>query len=249
MRIDVLTLFPEMFAPLLSTSIIGRAIAKGLLEIKLYNIRDFAKNKHRRVDDYPYGGGQGMVLAPQPLFDALYHVLGAYESEKPKVILMSPQGKVLDQDLARQLSKEHGLVIICGHYEGVDQRVIDKFVDMEISIGDYVLTGGELPAMVLIDCVGRLIPGVLGNPESTQDESFSRGLLEYPQYTRPYEYEGYTVPDVLLSGNHQEIQRWRLKESLRNTLQKRPDLLEKAELSPYEMELLEEIKNEMRHTE
>lgn len=249
MRIDVLTLFPEMFAPLLSTSIMGRAIAKGLLEIKLYNIRDFAKNKHRRVDDYPYGGGQGMVLAPQPLFDALYHVLGAYESEKPKVILMSPQGKVLDQDLARQLSKEHGLVIICGHYEGVDQRVIDKFVDMEISIGDYVLTGGELPAMVLIDCVGRLIPGVLGNPESTQDESFSRGLLEYPQYTRPYEYEGYTVPDVLLSGNHQEIQRWRLKESLRNTLQKRPDLLEKAELSPYEMELLEEIKNEMRHTE
>lgn len=249
MRIDVLTLFPEMFAPLLSTSIMGRAIAKGLLEIKLYNIRDFAKNKHRRVDDYPYGGGQGMVLAPQPLFDALYHVLGAYESEKPKVILMSPQGKVLDQDLARQLSKEHGLVIICGHYEGVDQRVIDRFVDMEISIGDYVLTGGELPAMVLIDCVGRLIPGVLGNPESTQDESFSRGLLEYPQYTRPYEYEGYTVPDVLLSGNHQEIQRWRLKESLRNTLQKRPDLLEKAELSPYEMELLEEIKNEMRHTE
>jgi len=189
-----------------------------------------------------------MILAPQPLFDALYHVLGAYESEKPKVILMSPQGKVLDQDLARQLSKEHGLVIICGHYEGVDQRVIDRFVDMEISIGDYVLTGGELPAMVLIDCVGRLIPGVLGNPESTQDESFSRGLLEYPQYTRPYEYEGYTVPDVLLSGNHQEIQRWRLKESLRNTLQKRPDLLEKAELSPYEMELLEEIKNEMRHT-
>lgn len=249
MRIDVLTLFPEMFAPLLSTSIMGRAIAKGLLEIKLYNIRDFAKNKHRRVDDYPYGGGQGMILAPQPLFDALYHVLGAYESEKPKVILMSPQGKVLDQDLARQLSKEHGLVIICGHYEGVDQRVIDRFVDMEISIGDYVLTGGELPAMVLIDCVGRLIPGVLGNPESTQDESFSRGLLEYPQYTRPYEYEGYTVPDVLLSGNHQEIQRWRLKESLRNTLQKRPDLLEKAELSPYEMELLEEIKNEMRHTE
>lgn len=249
MRIDVLTLFPEMFAPLLSTSIIGRAIAKGLLEIKLYNIRDFAKNKHKRVDDYPYGGGQGMILAPQPLFDALYHVLGAYESEKPKVILMSPQGKVLDQDLARQLSKEHGLVIICGHYEGVDQRVIDRFVDMEISIGDYVLTGGELPAMVLIDCVGRLIPGVLGNPESTQDESFSRGLLEYPQYTRPYEYEGYTVPDVLLSGNHQEIQRWRLKESLRNTLQKRPDLLEKVELSPYEMELLEEIKNEMRHTE
>lgn len=249
MRIDVLTLFPEMFAPLLSTSIMGRAIAKGLLELNLYNIRDFAKNKHKRVDDYPYGGGQGMILAPQPLFDALYHVLGAYESEKPKVILMSPQGKVLDQDLARQLSKEHGLVIICGHYEGVDQRVIDKFVDMEISIGDYVLTGGELPAMVLIDCVGRLIPGVLGNPESTQDESFSRGLLEYPQYTRPYEYEGYTVPDVLLSGNHQEIQRWRLKESLRNTLQKRPDLLEKAELSPYEMELLEEIKNEMRHTE
>lgn len=245
MKIDVLTLFPEMFAPMLSSSIIGRAIAKGLLEVNLYNIRDFAKNKHKQVDDYPYGGGHGMILAPQPLFDALYHVLGTCQDSKPKVILMSPQGKVLNQELAKQLSKEQHMVVICGHYEGIDQRVIDKFVDMEISIGDYVLTGGELPAMVLIDCVTRLVPGVLGNPESTQDESFSRGLLEYPQYTRPYEYEGYTVPDVLLSGNHQEIRRWRLKESLKNTLKKRPDLLEKAELSSCELELLEEIKKEM----
>ncbi|MDN5276920.1 MAG: tRNA (guanine37-N1)-methyltransferase [Clostridiales bacterium] len=245
MKIDVLTLFPDMFIPMLSSSIIGRAVEKGLLKVNLYNIRDFAKNKHKQVDDYPYGGGHGMILAPQPLFDALYHVLGSCRDSKPKVILMSPQGKVLNQELAKQLAQEQHMVIICGHYEGVDQRVIDKFVDLEVSIGDYVLTGGELPAMVLIDCVARLIPGVVGNPESTQDESFARGLLEYPQYTRPYNYEGYTVPDVLLSGNHQEISRWRLKESLRNTLKKRPDLLEKAELSPYEIELLKEVKQEM----
>ncbi|MCM8901828.1 tRNA (guanosine(37)-N1)-methyltransferase TrmD [Caldicoprobacter algeriensis] len=245
MKIDVLTLFPDMFIPMLSSSIIGRAVEKGLLKVNLYNIRDFAKNKHKQVDDYPYGGGHGMILAPQPLFDALYHVLGSCQDGKPKVILMSPQGKVLNQELAKQLAQEQHMVIICGHYEGVDQRVIDKFVDLEVSIGDYVLTGGELPAMVFIDCVARLIPGVVGNPESTQDESFARGLLEYPQYTRPYNYEGYTVPDVLLSGNHQEISRWRLKESLRNTLKKRPDLLEKAELSPYEIELLKEVKQEM----
>ncbi len=245
MKIDVLTLFPDMFIPMLSSSIIGRAVENGLLKVNLYNIRDFAKNKHKQVDDYPYGGGHGMILAPQPLFDALYHVLESCQDSKPKVILMSPQGKVLNQELAKQLAQEQHMVVICGHYEGVDQRVIDKFVDLEVSIGDYVLTGGELPAMVLIDCVARLIPGVVGNPESTKDESFARGLLEYPQYTRPYNYEGYTVPDVLLSGNHQEISRWRLKESLRNTLKKRPDLLERAELSPYEIELLKEVKQEM----
>ncbi|NLO82796.1 MAG: tRNA (guanosine(37)-N1)-methyltransferase TrmD [Clostridiales bacterium] len=245
MKIDVLTLFPEMFAPVLSTSIIGRAIQNGILTINVYNIRDFAKNKHKQVDDYPYGGGHGMILAPQPLFDAIGHVLSGSNGYKSTVILMSPQGKVLNQEVARQLSQESHIVVVCGHYEGIDQRVIDRFVDLEISIGDYILTGGEIPAMVLIDCVARLVPGVLGNPESVKNESFSRGLLEYPQYTRPQEYEGYTVPEVLLSGNHREIERWRMKESLRNTFIKRPDLINEAELSPHEKELLREIRQEL----
>ncbi|MGI6188656.1 MAG: tRNA (guanosine(37)-N1)-methyltransferase TrmD [Clostridiales bacterium] len=244
MKIDILTLFPEMFDPMLSTSIIGRAVKNGVLNASVYNIRDFAKNKHKQVDDYPYGGGHGMIMAPQPLFDAIGHVLSNSDADTGKVILMSPQGKVLNQEMARQLAQESHIVIVCGHYEGIDQRVIDKFVDIEVSIGDYILTGGEIPALVLIDCVARLVPGVLGNPESIQDESFSRGLLEYPQYTRPQEYEGYTVPEVLLSGNHREIERWRLKESLRNTLKKRPDLLKQAALLPHEKELLKEIERE-----
>jgi len=245
MKIDVLTLFPEMFDPILSSSIIGRAVNNGIIQIDVYNIRDFARNKHKQVDDYPYGGGHGMILAPQPLFDAIGHVLSKSNVDRSTVIYMSPQGKVLNQDMARCLAQEPHIVVLCGHYEGVDQRVIDKFVDIEISIGDYVLTGGEIPTMVLVDCVARLVPGVLGNPESIKDESFSRGLLEYPQYTRPQEYEGYTVPEVLLSGNHREIERWRLKESLRNTLKKRPDLLKEAELLPHEIELLREIQQEM----
>jgi tRNA (guanine37-N1)-methyltransferase len=246
MKIDILTLFPEMFTSIFTASITGRALKKGLIEINTYNIRDFAKNKHKQVDDYPYGGGHGMILTPQPLFDCLYHIISNSGEQRPKVTLMSPQGKMLNQEIAKQFAMESHIVLMCGHYEGIDQRVIDRFVDYEISIGDYILTGGEIPAMVFIDCVVRLIPGVLGNPESTDEESFSRGLLEYPQYTRPQIYEGHAVPEILLSGNHQEIRRWRLKESLRNTLKKRPDLLNRAELSSHEKELLQSILQDMK---
>jgi tRNA (guanine37-N1)-methyltransferase len=229
MLIDILTLFPEMFDGVLGTSIIGRARENKILDINIINIRDFAKNKHKQTDDYPYGGGPGMIMSPQPLFDAFYHVLdGAPET---RVVYFSPQGKTLRQDIAQEYAKIPHLVLLCGHYEGVDQRVIDRFVDEEISIGDYILTGGELPAMVFIDCVCRLIPGVLGSSLSAEDESFSKGLLEYPHYTRPQEYEGLKVPEVLLSGNHKEIEKWRKRESLRNTLKKRPDLLIDAHLT------------------
>lgn len=242
MRIDVLTLFPEMFDGVLGTSIIGRAIENNILDINLINIRDFAKNKHKQTDDYPYGGGPGMVMSPQPLFDAFYHVLD--KAPSAKVIYFSPQGKTLNQQMASEYAKMSHLVLLCGHYEGVDQRVIDRFVDEEISIGDYILTGGELPAMVFIDCVSRLIPGVLGSVQSVEDESFSKGLLEYPHYTRPQVYEGLKVPDVLLSGNHKEIEKWRIRESLRNTLRKRPDLLKDADLTLEARKILEELKRD-----
>ena len=240
MRIDVLTLFPEMFHGVLGTSIIGRAVENKLLDINLINIRDFAKNKHKQTDDYPYGGGPGMVMSPQPLFDAFYHVLD--EAPSARVIFLTPQGKTLRQDMAREYAKMPHLVLLCGHYEGVDQRVIDRFVDDEISIGDYILTGGELPAMVFIDCVSRLIPGVLGSSQSVEEESFSEGLLEYPHYTRPQVYEGFKVPEVLLSGNHKEIEEWRKKESLRNTLKKRPDLLKDVDLTLEERKIIDELK-------
>lgn len=243
MRIDVLTLFPEMFHGVLETSIIGRAIENKILDINLINIRDFAKNKHKQTDDYPYGGGPGMVMSPQPLFDAFYHVLDD-KAPSAKVIYFSPQGRTLNQEMAKEYAKISHLILLCGHYEGVDQRVIDRFVDEEISIGDYILTGGELPAMVFIDCVSRLIPGVLGSSQSVEDESFSKGLLEYPHYTRPQVYEGLKVPDVLLSGNHKEIEKWRIRESLRNTLRKRPDLLKDADLTLEERKILEELKRD-----
>lgn len=240
MRIDILTLFPEMFEPIIGTSILGRAKEKGILTINPINIREFAKNKHRQTDDYPYGGGPGMVMSPQPLFDAFYHVLDG--SPDAKVIYFTPQGKTLNQEMAKEYARQSHLVLLCGHYEGVDQRVIDRFVDEEISIGDYVLTGGELPSMVFIDCVSRLIPGVLGSDLSAQDESFSNGLLEYPHYTRPQTYEGMSVPEVLLSGHHEKIDRWRKKESLRNTLIKRPDLLEGADLTLEDIRTIERLK-------
>jgi tRNA (guanine37-N1)-methyltransferase len=243
MKIDILTLFPEMFDTFKSSSILGRAVEKNIIEIETFNIRDFAANKHRQADDYPYGGGAGMVMMPQPLSDALKHVLSRYPEDKPKVIYMSPQGRVLTQELAYELSIEPAMVLLCGHYEGIDQRIIDRYVDMEVSIGDYVLTGGELPAMVLTDCVTRLIPGVLGSAESILEESHSAGLLEYPHYTRPAEFEGDTVPDVLLSGNHKEIDRWRRQQSIKNTLLKRPDLLNRAELSKEDLELLKELED------
>ncbi len=240
MRIDVLTLFPEMFHGVLGTSIIGRAIENKILDINLVNIRDFAKNRHKQTDDYPYGGGPGMVMSPQPLFDAFYHVLD--KSSSARVIYFTPQGKTLRQEMAREYAKMSHLILLCGHYEGVDQRVIDRFVDEEISIGDYILTGGELPAMVFIDCVSRLIPGVLGSSQSVEEESFSEGLLEYPHYTRPQVYEGFKVPEVLLSGNHKEIEEWRKKESLLNTLKKRPDLLKDVDLTLEERKIIDELK-------
>lgn len=239
MRFDVLTLFPEMFE-VLNQSIIGRAKEKGLINVNLINIRDFSKDKHKKVDDTPYGGGAGMVMQPDVVYDAYKSV----KDEKAKVIYMSPQGKKLDQKKVEELSKQEHLILLCGHYEGIDQRVLDKIVDEEISIGDYVLTGGELPAMVLIDSVSRYVEGVLKD-DSTKEESFSQGLLEYPQYTRPEVFEGQQVPEVLLSGHHKNIDKWRRKQSLKITLNKRPDLLEKIELSDEDKKVLEEIKNEV----
>ena len=219
MKFDVLTLFPEMFSAL-EQSIIGKAIEKQLIEINLTNIRDFSKDKHKKVDDTPYGGGAGMIMKP----DVVYDAYNSIKSENAKVIYMSPQGKMLNQKKVEELSKEKHLIILCGHYEGIDQRVIDKIVDEEISIGDYVLTGGEIPAMVLIDSVSRYVTGVL-NEQSIKDESFSNGLLEYPQYTRPEVFEGMKVPEILLSGHHENIEKWRKNKSLEITKKKRPELL------------------------
>ena len=226
MRIDILTLFPDMFKAVTETSVFGRAVQNGILDIRTHDIRDYTLDKHRHTDDYPFGGGAGMVMTPQPLFDAFDAVIGDAE-KKPRCIYMSPQGRTLTHDKAAELSAEERIIILCGHYEGVDQRVIDTYIDEEISIGDYVLMGGELPAMVLMDCISRFIPGVLGKSESAQDESFSNGLLEYPQYTRPAEFRGQKVPDVLLSGNHAMIDEWRTEQSIKKTLEVRPELVEK----------------------
>ena len=233
MQFDVLTLFPEMFEPL-NKSIIGRAKEKGLININLINIRDFSKNKHKKVDDTPYGGGAGMVMVP----DVVYDAYKSLDSKDAKVIYMSPQGQKLNQKKVVELSKEKHIILLCGHYEGIDQRVIDEIVDEEISIGDYVLTGGELPAMIVIDSVSRYIEGVLKD-DSTKEESFSEGLLEYPQYTRPEVFNGKQVPEVLLSGHHENIDKWRREQSLINTRKKRPDLLENIELSEKDKRILE----------
>ena len=220
MKFDVLTLFPEMFN-CLNESITGRAIKNGKIDINLVNIRDFSNNKHKKVDDTPYGGGAGMVMMP----DVVYRAYQSVKDTNTKVIYMTPQGRTLDQRKVEKLSKEEHLIILCGHYEGIDQRVIDKIVDEEISIGDYVLTGGEIPAVVLIDSVSRYVDGVL-KKDSIKEESFSNGLLEYPQYTRPEVFEGEKVPEILLSGNHQEINKWRKEQSFEITKKKRPDLLQ-----------------------
>ena len=221
MKFDVLTLFPEMFSSL-EQSIIGRAVENEQISINLINIRDFSTDKHKKVDDTPYGGGAGMVMMP----DVVYSAYESLESSDAKVIYMSPKGKTLNQEKVEELSKESHLIILCGHYEGIDQRVLDKIVDEEISIGDYVLTGGEIPAMVLIDSVSRYVKGVL-KEDSIKEETFSNGLLEYPQYTRPEIFQGERVPEVLLSGNHQEIDKWRKEKSLEITKKNRPDLLKK----------------------
>lgn len=236
MQFDVLTLFPEMFKSL-DESIIGRAKEKGLININLVNIRDFSKNKHKKVDDTPYGGGAGMVMMPYVVYDA-YKSLKA---ENARVIYMSPQGQKLNQSKVVELSQEKHIVLLCGHYEGIDQRVIDEIVDEEISIGDYVLTGGELPAMILIDSVSRYIEGVL-KEDSTKEESFSEGLLEYPQYTRPEIFNGNKVPEVLLSGHHENIDKWRREQSLKITKKKRPDLLKNIKLSEKDKMILEKYK-------
>lgn len=222
MRFDVLTLFPEMFEPV-KASIIGRATQNHLIELNLINFREFSKDAKKHVDDPPYGGGAGMVLKPEPIYDAYTSIVKDLEY-KPKVIYLSPQGKVFNQEIAKELSKENHLILLCGHYEGIDQRLLDEIVDEEISIGDYVLTGGELPAMVLIDAISRNIEGVLNN-ESIKDESFNDGLLEYPQYTRPEVFMGRRVPEILLSGHHANIEKWRREQSEEITRRKRPDLL------------------------
>lgn len=242
MKIDVLTLFPEMFRPVMESSMLGRAVAGGILEIDTTDIRDFSHDKHNKADDYPFGGGGGMVMMADPIFGAMESV-GA---ENKKVIYMSPRGKILDREKIEELSGLSEMVILCGHYEGVDQRALDYWNAEEISIGDYVLTGGELPAMVLIDSVARLLPGVLGNENSALDESVYSGLLEHPQYTKPREYRGLNVPEVLTSGNHQLIDLWRLEHSLQLTKERRPDLFEKFlqeehAFSKQERKLLEEI--------
>ena len=242
MKIDVLTLFPEMFTPVTESSILGRAAESGLVDIRLTDIRDFSNDKHNKADDYPFGGGGGMVMMADPVFGALESV----EAGRKRVIYMSPRGKILDEDMIREFSVLDEFVILCGHYEGMDQRVLDYWGIEEVSIGDYVLTGGELPSMVLIDSVARLIPGVLGNENSALDESVYSGLLEHPQYTKPREYRGLQVPEVLVSGNHKLISLWKFRESLKLTKQRRPDLFEKyvnenRELSKEEKKILEEI--------
>ncbi|WP_418790075.1 tRNA (guanosine(37)-N1)-methyltransferase TrmD [Phosphitispora sp. TUW77] len=244
MKIDILTLFPEMFMGPFDNSIIKRAREKGMLEIHLTNIRDFAFDKHKIVDDYPFGGGSGMVMKPDPVFTAVEHVKKNDKEKLSRVILLCPQGRVFKQETAKRLSGEAHLILICGHYEGIDERVREMIVDEEISIGDFVLTGGEIPAMVMVDAISRLIPGVLGDEDSYVNDSFYNGILEHPQYTRPREYKGIQVPEVLLSGNHEKIRQWRRKKSLQRTMQRRPDLLKREDLSPEDSKLLEQTEED-----
>jgi len=238
-RFDILSVFPEMFSSPLQTSLLKKAQEKGLIDVRLWDIRQYAEDKHRMTDDAPYGGGGGMVMKVEPIDRALSAVEPV--PGKTLVILLTPQGETFNQQMAEQFSQYSRLVLICGHYEGVDERVREYLVEKEVSIGDYILTGGELSALVLVDAVSRLIPGVLGNSESAACDSFSMGMLEYPHYTRPGSYRGWDVPDVLLSGNHAEIQRWRRKESLKRTWSRRPDLLEKLVLSEEDNRLLKEV--------
>lgn len=245
MKIDILTLFPDMFPGVLQQSILKKAVEKQAVSFHVVDFREYADNKHKTVDDYPYGGGAGMVLKPQPLFDAVDAMKKQIDSHvQPRVILLCPQGERYTQKKAELLSKEEHLIFICGHYEGYDERIREQLVTDEISIGDYVLTGGELGAMVVIDSVVRLLPGVLGQAASHQEDSFSTGLLEHPHYTRPAQFRGLNVPEVLLSGNHQRIEEWRMKESLRRTYSRRPDLLNDIDLSEKQKKWLDEIKIE-----
>lgn len=239
MIIDILTIFPEMFRSVFSASILGRACEQGLLDIRLTDIRPYSRSKHKNTDDYPFGGGAGMVMMAQPIMDAMADASATLPGARR--IYLGPRGKTLTTALARELAMEKELILLCGHYEGVDQRALDTCIDEEISIGDYILTGGELAAMVLTDCVARFIPGVLGSAESPEEESFSDGLLEYPQYTRPRDLGGRMVPNILLSGDHAKIRAWRRRESLAATARFRPDLLEKADLSESDLKILKEL--------
>jgi len=240
-RFDVLTLFPDMFRAVLGDSIINRAVENGIIELNFIDIRDYTKNKHKKVDDYPYSGGGGMLMSAQPVYDAYQSIIKDLDY-KPHTIYMSPQGKVFNQKKAIELSSHSHIVLLCGHYEGIDQRVLDMIVDEEISIGDFVLTGGEIPAMTVIDAVSRMIPGVLASESAYENESHYSGLLEYPQYTRPEEFMGVKIPEVLISGHHAKIEEWKHQESLKNTFYKRPDLLEKAKLSKKDIEFLQTLK-------
>ncbi len=245
MKIKILTLFPEMFAPVMGGSILGRAQQRGLINIEAIDIRPFSDRKHKNTDDDPFGGGAGMVMLAQPIVDAMRHAMG--ESFRGRRIYMSPRGQTLTQKKVEELAHEEELILLCGHYEGVDQRAIDLCVDEELSIGDYVLTGGELAAMVVADSVARLIPGVLGCAQSAQSESFSSGLLEYPQYTRPRVYEGLAVPDVLLEGNHALIEDWRYEQALRITLARRPEMLKGLTMTRRQQKIYERVMDEEKH--
>lgn len=241
MRIDIITIFPELFSPFLQMGIMGKAREKGAVQFFIHDLRDFTIDRHRMVDDYPYGGGPGMVLKPEPIWRAIQEI-----SEGGRVVFLTPQGQTFNQDKAWELSQLQNLILICGRYEGVDERVREELVDEELSIGDYVLNGGEVPAMAVVEAVVRLLPEVLGDEDSVASDSFYQGLLDHPHYTRPEEFAGRRVPPVLLSGDHKRIDRWRKKERLRQTFIKRPDLLQEAQLSPEEQELLEQIKIEIR---
>jgi tRNA (guanine37-N1)-methyltransferase len=246
MQFEVFTLLPEVFPSYLETSILKRARERGLIDVRIHNIRDYTHDKHHTTDDLPYGGGGGMVMKPEPVFEAVETVLGLRSGTPPTlvpVILLTPQGRVFDQRAAQELSRYERIALICGRYEGVDERIREHLVTDEISIGDYVLTGGELPALILIDAVSRLLPEVLGDPTGAQDDSHASGLLEYPHYTRPPEFQGWSVPEILLSGDHGKIEKWRREQSLLRTCQKRPDLLEKAELTKEDIKFLEKLKN------
>lgn len=244
MRIDILSLFPAMFIGPFGESIIKRAVDRGILDIHLMNPRDFAVGRHKQVDDTPFGGGSGMVLKPEPMFKAVSFIKNTTAYARRRVLLMSPEGTVFNQAKARELAGYEQLIFICGHYEGFDGRISQYLADEIISVGDFVLTGGELPAMMMVDAVSRMLPGVLGSEESAPTDSFFNGLLEYPQYTRPREYEGMKVPDVLLSGDHAAIAKWRREKSLEVTLRSRPDLLEKAELGDADRKYLKKLKND-----
>ena len=246
MQIDILTLFPQMFVEPFSFGIFQRAVDNGLISLRVHNIRDFTHDKHNIADDYPYGGGSGMVMKPEPIFEAVDSIKTGMKdiAGNVPVVLLSPQGRMFSQQIAQELSQHENLILICGHYEGVDERVSQHLATDEISIGDYVLAGGEIPAMVVIDAVVRLLPGVLGSEESPLDDSHAHGLLEYPQYTRPAEYRGWSVPEVLLSGNHEQIRLWRRTQSLIRTKKRRPDLLESASLTREDLEILSKLRDD-----